>query len=250
MEDLPAVYEEEEEEQEPFYNDDDQQQQQMDVVPDGPQVTLYPLEHYTFGAPSSLAPSKSRTRKGFWADRMARYKRTYEREGTRQTVAVVLLSHFHRHPMLLLLRHKDPDNPSEDNYSLPTNRVRAGQDVVECVKMCLQKRVMMKQGGDDNNNTGNNSNTNWPILAYLGKLYRPEFDKALFPYCPPHVSMPKEVISLYLLQGPERDAFACSPKYEMVAIPLVDLYKDARKYGDILASIPLFLSRCSFVYED
>ena len=42
----------------------------------------------------------------------------------------------------------------------------------------------------------------------VGTYWRPNFDANLYPYLPPHITKPKEVIRLYIIPLPERCYFA------------------------------------------
>ena len=100
---------------------------------------------------------------------------------------------------------------------------------------CLNKTVSKEQS--------------WTVLAQIGKFTRPEFNDYVYPYELPHVSHPKETISLYLVQMEPFTAFTVSQSAVMVAVPLMHLYKADKKYGDIVAALPLFLSRFAFVFS-
>lgn len=139
---------------------------------------------------------------------------------------------------VLLLRSKDSETNSEV-FSLPTARLLPGEDFAKGVTRCVLKRVMVELAPLE-----------WQVTTLLGRCYRPEFDRRVFPYCHPHVSSPTEVTSIFLMRMPKSCTFSCSAKYEIVAIPLVELYNAPSRFGDVVTMLPLFLSRCSFIYEE
>lgn len=57
-------------------------------------------------------------------------------------------------------------------------------------------------------------------------------------------------MSVYLMHMPSRCTFMCSAKYDMVAIPVVELYHQVKRFGEVVSMLPLFLSRCSFIMEE
>jgi hypothetical protein len=74
---------------------------------------------------------------------MIRHKQLYDYDGTRNSVSAVLLTNYHNHPHLLLLRSKDPDTNYEFQFSLPTARMLPGEGVEHGITRCVLKRVMV-----------------------------------------------------------------------------------------------------------
>jgi cleavage and polyadenylation specificity factor subunit 5 len=70
----------------------------------------------------------------------------------------------------------------------------------------------------------------------------------LYPYCPPHISRPKECRRLYIVPLPQQGAFVVPRGLKLLAISLMDLYDNRQTYGLYISSIPLFLSRFTFTY--
>jgi hypothetical protein len=65
----------------------------------------------------------------------------------------------------------------------------------------------------------------------------------MLPYLPPHVTQPKEVKNIYLIQLPERCELSVPQNYALEAVPLFVLYENERKYGKVIASLAECLSR-------
>ena len=189
----------------------------------------YSLGNYTFGKGRHASAKSQRTFRERMFDRKARY----ETDGCRVTVQAVLLANVDGVPHALVLRKRQ--DKDKEVFSLPQTRMRTGEDVVKSLGRCLNKTVSKEQL--------------WTVLAQIGKFTRPDFNDHVYPYELPHVSHPKEAISLFLVQMEPFTAFTVSQSAVMVAIPLMQLYKADKKYGDIVAALPLFLSRFAFVFS-
>ena len=81
------------------------------------------------------------------------------------------------------------------------------------------------------------------IVDYLGCWWRPDFDDQTVPYIPSHVTKPKEVRKIFVVQLPEKFTFHVPAQEKPVVVPLYSLYDNAQEYGQILSSIPSMLSR-------
>src|SRR5690606_34379939 len=124
----------------------------------------------------------------------------------------------------------------KDVFSLPESRLRLGEDVTTGLMRCLVKRL-----GADTDAPG------WQCVALAARWTRPQFDKDIYPYTLPHVSNPKQILSVYLMTMPPGMAFKVNQGAVVVAVPLTQLYDDKRTYGPILAHLPAQLSRFAFV---
>ena len=71
-----------------------------------------------------------------------------------------------------------------------------------------------------------------------------------YPYCPTHITKPKEMRRLYLCLLPPDCIFAVPRNYKLLAVPLYELHGNERSYGMAIAGLPQLLSRFSFVYDD
>jgi cleavage and polyadenylation specificity factor subunit 5 len=92
-----------------------------------------------------------------------------------------------------------------------------------------------------------------------------------YPYVPAHITKPREQKKLFLIQLPERCTsggagpvgilwvWALTPRLppgffhvpknlKLMAVPLMDLYDNPKRYGALIASIPQVTSRINFTY--
>ena len=79
---------------------------------------------------------------------------------------------------------------------------------------------------------------------------RPAFDERCYPYCPTHITRPKEERHLYLVPLPAKCFFAVPKHLKLLAVPLYELYENQQRYGPVIASIPMLLSRYQISYAD
>lgn len=80
-----------------------------------------------------------------------------------------------------------------------------------------------------------------------------------YPYLPPHVSEPKEIKKLYLVELPpssqlqcpcrchrqadSAETFAVPANMKLIAIPIMEFYDNAARYGPQFAGLPYVLGR-------
>ncbi|KAM0793253.1 hypothetical protein ACM66B_000715 [Microbotryomycetes sp. NB124-2] len=83
----------------------------------------------------------------------------------------------------------------------------------------------------------------WNINSALSKWWRPNFEGFMYPYMPIHVSTPKEVKTIFLVDLPEHAVLHVPKNMKLVALPLFELYDNAIRYGPALAAIPHLLSK-------
>lgn len=92
----------------------------------------------------------------------------------------------------------------------------------------------------------------WPhvICLQIGECvaiwWRPNFETIMYPYCPPHITKPKECKKLYLVHLSEREYFAVLKNLKLLAVPLFELYDNVQRYGPVISTIPQQLSRFQF----
>jgi hypothetical protein len=95
-----------------------------------------------------------------------------------------------------------------------------------------------------------NLKPDWQIGELLGTYYRPNFENILYPYCPPHISRPKEIRHIYLVNLPEKCYLSVPKNYRLVAVPLFEIYDHAQRYGPIISALPQLLSRFNLIMVD
>ncbi|KAG1361289.1 Pre-mRNA cleavage factor Im 25 kDa subunit 2 [Cocos nucifera] len=194
-------------------------------------VNMYPLANYTFGTKEPKMEKDTSV-----ADRLARMKVNY----------LVLFHHSyhitigfpnnadvqeHNHPHILLLQI------GNTFCKLPGGRLKPGENEIEGLKRKLSSKL------------GANSPSfqqNWQIGECVAVWWRPNFETAMYPYCPPHITKPKECKKLFLVHLPEREFFAVPKNLKLLAVPLFELYDNVSRYGPVISTIPQQLSRFQF----
>ncbi|THG07674.1 hypothetical protein TEA_009623 [Camellia sinensis var. sinensis] len=58
--------------------------------------------------------------------------------------------------------------------------------------------------------------------------WRPNFETIMYPYCPPHITKPKECKKLFLVHLSEREYFAVPKNLKLLAVPLFELYDNVQ----------------------
>mmetsp|Transcript_4151 Transcript_4151/g.11592 ORF Transcript_4151/g.11592 Transcript_4151/m.11592 type:complete len:198 (+) Transcript_4151:150-743(+) len=189
-------------------------------------VRLYTLGNYTFG--TKVAPAGDD--EGSARQSLKRLESRYHEEGMCRSVEGVLIVHEHGHPHVLLLQ-------SEDNeFQLPGGVLKPGEDDKEGLLRKLQDSL-----GTDN------QTQNWKVDDLLCTWWRPNFEKFMYPYLPPHVTKPKECSKQFLVTLPEKCAFRVTQNLQIIAIPLFELFDNHIRYGHPIAGLPQLLGRLSFV---
>lgn len=189
-------------------------------------IQIYPLELYSFASKEVRVQKNTSV-----AARISRMKRIYAAEGQIKTVQGVMLVHRGGHPHVLLLK-------IGSFFNLPGGRLKPGQDEREGLLQKLTRRLAP---------SGVFPPPQWEIDELLSIWWRPNFENYVYPYLPAHITKPKESVKLFLIPLPETMALACPKNFELVAIPLFELYDNASCYGPIIASIPHVLARFNLV---
>ncbi|KAK7412687.1 hypothetical protein VNO78_04239 [Psophocarpus tetragonolobus] len=189
-------------------------------------VNTYPLSSYTFGTKEPKMEKDTSV-----ADRLARMKVNYMKEGMRTSVEGILLVQEHNHPHILLLQI------GNTFCKLPGGRLKPGENEIEGLKRKLTSKL------------GANSPAlvpDWQIGECVAIWWRPNFETIMYPYCPPHITKPKECKKLFLVHLSEREYFAVPKNLKLLAVPLFELYDNVQRYGPVISTIPQQLSRFQF----
>jgi len=72
------------------------------------------------------------------------------------------------------------------------------------------------------------------------------FETFMYPFLPGHVSRPKELKKLYLIQAAATKVLSVPKNMKLLAVPLFELYDNTARYGPQLSAIPHLLSRYNF----
>eukprot|EP00270_Netrium_digitus_P008813 TRINITY_DN2653_c0_g1_i1.p1 TRINITY_DN2653_c0_g1~~TRINITY_DN2653_c0_g1_i1.p1 ORF type:complete len:223 (+),score=48.46 TRINITY_DN2653_c0_g1_i1:54-671(+) len=191
-------------------------------------VNVYGLNCYSFGGKEPKMEKDSSV-----ADRLARMKQNYMKEGMRTSVEGILLVHEHNHPHILLLQI------GNTFFKLPGGRLKPGEDEVEGLKRKLSSKLAPSTA------TGA-LQPEWQIGECAAMWWRPNFETMMYPYCPPHITKPKECKKLFVVPLSERQYFSVPRNLKLLAVPLFELYDNVQRYGPVISAIPLQLSRFSF----
>ncbi|KAI6181597.1 Vacuolar protein sorting-associated protein 13C [Aphelenchoides besseyi] len=191
-------------------------------------VDLYQLGNYTFGTKEPQSERDNSVQARF-----QRMREEYEMIGMRRSVDGVLIVHEHQLPHVLLLQI------GSTFFKLPGGELKPGENEVEGLKRILAETL----GRDDT------PPTQWKIEECVANWYRPNFDPPRYPYIPAHVTKPKEITKIFLVELPEKAIFAVPKNFKLVAAPLFELFDNGNGYGTLIASLPQCLSRFNFAYH-
>ncbi|KAG5538419.1 hypothetical protein RHGRI_019112 [Rhododendron griersonianum] len=208
-----------------------------------PVVNTYPLSSYTFGTKEPKMEKDTSV-----ADRLARMKLNYMKEGMRTSVEAILLFHMStdllvmttttKHPHQLYLSDCHHENNiaktkvQEHNHphilllqigntfcKLPGGRLKPGENEIEG----LQRKLSSKLGANSPS-----LQPNWQIGECVAIWWRPNFETIMYPYCPPHITKPKECKKLFVVHLSEREYFAVPKNLKLLAVPLFELYDNVQ----------------------
>lgn len=186
-------------------------------------VNIYPLDNY------AIQSKEAKYEKGLSSkDRMDRMAEQYGVQGMRRVVEAVLLTQLHGHPHVLVLQS------GSTFFALPGGKISPGEDEIEGLKRKLNNKLGPPPDSQES--------VEWEIGDHIATWYRPQFDAHMYPYLPAHITKPKEVKKIFIVHLPEKCTFYHRSNKELRAIPLMDLYSNASKYGTVIASIPQVLS--------
>ncbi|PWA79441.1 cleavage/polyadenylation specificity factor, 25kDa subunit [Artemisia annua] len=171
-------------------------------------VNTYPLSSYSFGTKEPKMEKDTSV-----ADRLARMKLNYMKEGMRTSVEAILLVQEHNHPHILLLQI------GNTFCKLPGGRLKPGENEIEGLKRKLSSKLAANSP---------NMQPNWQIGECVAVWWRPNFETIMYPYCPPHISKPKECKKLYVVHLSEREYFAVPKNLKLLAVPLFELYDNVQ----------------------
>ncbi|GJN25994.1 hypothetical protein PR202_gb13884 [Eleusine coracana subsp. coracana] len=196
------------------------------VSSSSPVVNVYPLANYTFGTKEPKMEKDTSV-----ADRLARMKVNYMKEGMRTSVEAILLVQEHNHPHILLLQI------GNTFCKLPGGRLKPGENEIEGLKRKLCSKLAVNSPSFP---------PNWQIGECVAVWWRPNFETVMYPYCPPHITKPKECKKLFIVHLSEREYFAVPRNLKLLAVPLFELYDNVQRYGPVISTIPQQLSRFQF----
>jgi cleavage and polyadenylation specificity factor subunit 5 len=205
---------------------EEQEEGEKMVSSSSPVVNVYPLANYTFGTKEPKMEKDTSV-----ADRLARMKVNYMKEGMRTSVEAILLVQEHNHPHILLLQI------GNTFCKLPGGRLKPGENEIEGLKRKLCSKLAVNSPSFP---------PNWQVGECVAVWWRPNFETVMYPYCPPHITKPKECKKLFIVHLSEREYFAVPRNLKLLAVPLFELYDNVQRYGPVISTIPQQLSRFQF----
>ena len=152
-------------------------------------------------------------------------------EGMRRTVRAVFITHNQGVPHVIVLKQTTPEGVAQ---FLPGGKLLEGESDREGLSRYLRSVIMKDKSSDS---------CEWKVGELLGKFYRPEFDDRVYPYLPPHVTRPKEEISVFQVVLPPRCVFALRDGVTVSAIAVHDILKSPEIFPSLVACLPQLISR-------
>ncbi|RLN28273.1 hypothetical protein C2845_PM05G15880 [Panicum miliaceum] len=149
--------------------------------------------------------------------------------GNRGSVADLVQEHNHPHILLLQI--------GNTFCKLLGGRLKPGENEIEGLKRKLCSKLAVNSPSFP---------PNWQVGECVAVWWRPNFETVMYPYCPPHITKPKECKKLFIVHLSEREYFAVPRNLKLLAVPLFELYDNVQRYGPVISTIPHQLSRFQF----
>ncbi|KAJ0673282.1 putative cleavage/polyadenylation specificity factor subunit 5 [Helianthus annuus] len=148
----------------------------------------------------------------------------YMKEGMRTSVEAILLVQEHNHPHILLLQI------GNTFCKLPGGRLKPGENGILFHPIIIDRQVEGLKRKLSSKLAANSPNMqpNWQIGECVAVWWRPNFETIMYPYCPPHITKPKECKKLYVVHLSEREYFAVPKNLKLLAVPLFELYDNVQ----------------------
>ncbi|KAG9159689.1 hypothetical protein Leryth_017400 [Lithospermum erythrorhizon] len=149
----------------------------------------------------------------------------------------------HNHPHILLLQI------GNTFCKLPGGRLKPGENDSASLFLLYSTEIEGLKRKLSSKLAANNSpalQPNWQIGECVAMWWRPNFETIMYPYCPPHITKPKECKKLFVVHLTEREYFAVPKNLKLLAVPLFELYDNVQRYGPVISTIPQQLSRFQF----
>ncbi|KAJ3076695.1 hypothetical protein HDU98_001157 [Podochytrium sp. JEL0797] len=200
-----------------------------------PAIEVFPIGGYSFGVKAPQIDEDQSV-----AARQARHIADYALTGMRTTVEAVMLVQDHGTPHVLMLQL------GNSFFKLPGDILRPGEDDVSGLKRALSEKLAPPLH-PTNPNSSATEPVEWEVSELVGSWWRPHFDTYMYPYIPPHVTKPKEVKRMYLVQLADKQLLSVPKNLKLVAIPLFDLHENAARYGPQMSTLPTLLGRFNFI---
>ncbi|KAJ9072739.1 hypothetical protein DSO57_1024132 [Entomophthora muscae] len=143
-------------------------------------------------------------------------------------------------------------------FKLPGDNLSPEEDEIEGLCKSLNKKLGSEAKSVEASSTEKDTNggktemqaNEWIIGECISTYYRPNFETFMYPYCPPHISRPKEIKKTFLVHLPDKKILTVPRNMKLIAVPLFELYDNCARYGQQLAALPHLLSRFDFDFVE
>eukprot|EP00188_Purpureofilum_apyrenoidigerum_P002450 Plantae.Rhodophyta-Purpureofilum_apyrenoidigerum.ctg25206.p1 GENE.Plantae.Rhodophyta-Purpureofilum_apyrenoidigerum.ctg25206~~Plantae.Rhodophyta-Purpureofilum_apyrenoidigerum.ctg25206.p1 ORF type:complete len:303 (+),score=45.68 Plantae.Rhodophyta-Purpureofilum_apyrenoidigerum.ctg25206:335-1243(+) len=192
-------------------------------------LNLYDVSKYTFGTKAERQRNGRITESQ--AARESHLESRYKEWGMRRSVGAVLLLQNHRFPHILLLQAVK----GSKEFFLPGGRLKPGESTIDGLRRKLFNKLSPPPDVTES--------PNFEIGDQVATWWSPDFSRRKYPYIPAHISTPKESHAVYVVQLPETCTFAVPKNFQLLAVPLFEIYDNMEQYGPVITAVPVLLSR-------
>lgn len=153
------------------------------------------------------------------------------REGMRRTVKAVFIVHQNDVPHFLVFQKNSGSGLVPFLFG---GKLQEGEAEKDGLTRILRTFIMKSKSAEE---------CEWRVGDLMTKFWRPEFDDRVYSFIPPHVTRPKEEISIFQVVLPPKCVFALREGMSITAIPIYDLVKNAQTMPPIIAALPSLVTR-------
>jgi cleavage and polyadenylation specificity factor subunit 5 len=153
------------------------------------------------------------------------------REGMRRTVRAVFLTHRNGVPHFVILQHHSKHGVTPLLFG---GKLQEGESERDGLTRLLRTFILKAKSTDS---------CEWKVGEVISKFFRPEFDDGIYPYIPPHVTRPKEEISLLQVILPPKCVFGLRDNMSISAVSVHEILKSPGSYPTLVSSLPALISR-------
>lgn len=157
-------------------------------------------------------------------------------EGMRRSVRAVFVTHLDGVPHFVILQQQTQTGPYKFLFG---GKLNEGESERDGLTRQLRSFIMKDKSSDS---------CEWRVGDVLAKFYRPEFDERVYSYISPHVTRPKEEITLFQVILPPRCVFGLREGVSIAAVPIHDIFKNPESFPTVIAALPQLVSRFSVYY--
>mmetsp|Transcript_4998 Transcript_4998/g.9948 ORF Transcript_4998/g.9948 Transcript_4998/m.9948 type:complete len:211 (-) Transcript_4998:1391-2023(-) len=138
-------------------------------------------------------------------------------------LCIVILLKVNNAPHLLLLREKK----IKLKFALPGGSFKRDETEISALKRLVSQKISRK------------TETRIDSFHKIGKWIFPNNDSRVkYAFFPPHLKFQQKELSIFLIELSKIKDFEVDEKWDLLAIPLFEIYDKAGKYGSIISKIP------------